>query len=352
LVNLIPCAVGSYMVEHIAAQVFMLLFHNLHTAMQQGIVSSEQFLLFLVAQCVVFLAVSGLIWFFFARNATAMNRSPALQRRLLALSLVTLCVVLVLSSVRDQFAAESDHLMVITRLFSIFSCLFLLYIRYDILEKGHLEAEHAQLRSILAAERKQFEQSRGNIELINIKCHDMRHKLEVLERRGGQVDTEEFAEIRRMIDIYDSHIHTGNEILDTILTEWSLFCEKEGIRLSCIADGKKLGFLSTGDICALFGNAIENAIEAVSHLPDPEERSIRFQVRENRGMLVITVENNYTGAVTLEDGLPRSTKGDNQNHGFGMKSIRNVAEKYGGELSVVAEDTFCLTVLIPIPAQV
>lgn len=347
---LIPCAVGGYMVEHISTQIFMLLFQDLWQTVQSGHIPWKLFLLFLILQTLIFLAVSWLIWYLFARKATPMDRSPALRRRLLMLSVVTLMVVLVLSSVRDHYAEESLHLMVITRLFSVFSCVFLLYIRYDIVEKGHLEAEHAELSRVMSMERKQFEQSKENIELINIKCHDMRHKIDLWEHQGGTVDKAELSEIREMIGIYDSSIRTGNEVLDTILTERSLYCEKEGIRLSCMADGEKLGFLSTGDLCALFGNAVENAIEAVSKVPDPDSRSISLQVRENRGMLVITVENSYLGDVTVEDGLPKSSKGDDRNHGFGVRSIRNVAEKYGGEISVMADEIFHLTVLIPIPA--
>ena len=352
LLQLIPCAVGGYMVEHISTQVFVLVFYKLYSEIQAGSVTPERLLLFFGAQLLVFLIVSWLIWYLFARNATAMDHSPVLQRRLHMLSVVTLLVVLVLSSVRDRFAGESYHLMVITRLFSIFCCVFLLFIRYDILEKGHLEAERAELGRIVAMERKQFEQSRENIELINIKCHDMRHRIDVWERQGGAVDPEEIDEIRQMIDIYDSGIRTGNEVLDTILTERSLYCEKAGIHLSCIADGEKLGFLSTGDLCSLFGNAVENAIEAVSRVPDQDDRNISLRVRENRGMLIITVENSFTGDVPLSEGLPQSSKGDEQNHGFGLKSIRNVAEKYGGELSILVDDIFHLTVLIPLPSQV
>ena len=346
---LLPCAVGGYMVEHISTQVFVLLFHNLQQAMKSGSVKTDQSLLSLIAQILVFLIVSGLIWYFFARKATPMDRTPELQKHLLVLSVVTLMVVLVLSSARDQFAEESFRLMVITRLFSIFSCLFLLFIRYDIVEKGRLEAERAELSRVISMERKQFKLSQENIELINIKCHDMRHKIDLWERRGAAVDRSEIAEIRKMIGIYDSGIRTGNEVLDTILTERSLYCEKAGIRMSCMVDGEKLGFLSTGDLCSLFGNAIENAIEAAGKVADPDNRNVSLQVRENRGMLIITVENSYLGDVKVEDGLPKSSKGDDENHGFGIKSIRNVAEKYGGEMNILVDEIFHLTVLIPIP---
>lgn len=111
--------------------------------------------------------------------------------------------------------------------------------------------------------------------------------------------------------------------------------------------GHSLGFLSEGDLCALFGSALESAIDAVSKL-DKEQRSISFQIREAFGLLVVTVENPYQGTILFEDGLPVTTKGDTGWHGYGMRSMRMVAERYGGELSVSVDTLFRLTVSIPL----
>ena len=54
--------------------------------------------------------------------------------------------------------------------------------------------------------------------------------------------------------------------------------------------------------------------------------------------MFVNVYNFYGGDLEFDGGLPRSTKGDALNHGFGMKSVRMLAEKYGGELKVTAED--------------
>ena len=57
-------------------------------------------------------------------------------------------------------------------------------------------------------------------------------------------------------------MRTGNEILDTILTEKSLICENSGIHINCVADGSLLAFMNPVDLYTLFGNALDNAIEA------------------------------------------------------------------------------------------
>ncbi len=69
------------------------------------------------------------------------------------------------------------------------------------------------------------------------------------------VDPAALADVAREVDVYDAAVHTGNEALDTILTEKSLVCQREGITLTCVADGSALDFMAPADIYALFGNA-------------------------------------------------------------------------------------------------
>lgn len=347
--TLILCAVSGYMTEHISAQCLqMLSWWDPKAWMLTGRELGAVWSIF-SAQLLMFAFVAAAVYVLFARRTTYAVQSKTVERRMFWLSVTTLLVVLVLSSARDACAGESFALMVVSRLLSIFCCVFLLYIRSEVLEKNQLEQEREELRRLYELERERYEQSRENIELINIKCHDLKHRIEDWERRDGRVPPEEIREMKRLVGIYDSAVSTGNDTLDTLLTERSLYCEKQGIRLSCMVDGKKLSFMPVGDICALFGNAVENAIEAVSKLECPEERCISFQVRESRRMLVVIIDNCFSGPLEFEDGLPKTTKGEAGWHGYGLKSIRRVAEKYGGQATVLADEMFRLTILIPLP---
>lgn len=159
-------------------------------------------------------------------------------------------------------------------------------------------------------------------------------------------------EIERSIQIYDSTItiETGNEVLDTVLTEKSLYCEQHQITMTCVADGSKLGFLDGVDVYAIFGNALDNAIESVSALDDPEKRAIAVSVWTKSGLLLIQVENYFEGQLHFENGLPLTTKADRTEHGYGMRSIRYSVEKYGGHMAVSTEDNlFLLSISIPLP---
>ena len=143
---------------------------------------------------------------------------------------------------------------------------------------------------------------------------------------------------------------TGSEVLDTVLTEKKLYCEGHSINMTCVADGSKLDFLDPVDVYALLGNAIDNAIEAVSALPDREQRLISVSVWSSRGLLLIQCENYYDHPLTFEDGLPVTTKEQDGYHGFGIRSIQYTVEKYGGCMTVHPENgLFVLRLSIPLP---
>lgn len=95
---------------------------------------------------------------------------------------------------------------------------------------------------------------------------------------------------------------------------------------------------------------LDNAVEAVEKLENPEKKIISMTVESRGGLLCIQTNNYFSGELTLENGLPKTSKGDEQFHGFGVKSIRHVAEKYGGTVTVETDnDVFILLINIPQP---
>ena len=110
-------------------------------------------------------------------------------------------------------------------------------------------------------------------------------------------------------------------------------------------------FLDPVDLYTLVGNALDNAIEAVLPLP-PAERLIRLRVQEKAGLVFLQIENPYAGELNTRDGLPLTRKEDKQNHGFGLKSIRDVGEKYHGFLNLETEGgLFVLRLSVPLCDQ-
>lgn len=103
------------------------------------------------------------------------------------------------------------------------------------------------------------------------------------------------------------------------------------------------------DICTLFGNALDNAIECELSIPDKEKRLIHLEVYTKKDFLVIRCENYCPAPPIFQDGLPMTTKADREYHGYGLKSMRYTAQKYGGTMTVQAKDEwFQLTLLFPL----
>lgn len=343
------CGVASYASQHLIYNVLMII-NRFVDFYAFAFASPLNNLLFNAGQAAFFALCYVAIYFVFAKKANGNSPDGIMGGKVLLLSLITLIVTLIFNGVRDLFMSESAGLYVICCLFAAMSCVFIIVIRAGIFEQNTLKKEMAVVNRLLLDDRRQFEMSRENIELINIKCHDIRRQLETFALQGRTPSDGELRELRDAVSIYDAMLKTGNDTLDIVLTERSLFCEKHGIRLTSSVDGGKLGFMSVSDICSFFGNALTNAIDAVLKLDDPDKRVISIVVREAVGQLSVLTENYYAGEVTFDGGLPQTTKQDRQYHGYGVKSMRAIAAKYDGTLSFEAADgVFRVAAMFPLP---
>ena len=133
------------------------------------------------------------------------------------------------------------------------------------------------------------------------------------------------------------------------MTSKSLYCDNHGITLTSVVDGKLLDFMETMDICSIFGNALDNAIESVIKLEDKEKRLIHVTVSQQKSFLMIRVENYFEGGLEYAKGQLESTKKEKAFHGYGIKSIRYTVNKYDGAVDIDTKDNwFNLKILIPL----
>lgn len=258
---------------------------------------------------------------------------------------MSLCVSVFTNVFNGEADGIGDVTYTIFALFDLVNCIFLLALLREIVDRSRAEENSTVLQRLLEQQKTQLESSKETIDLINVKTHDLKKQIAML---GDRVDPDEIEELGELVDIYDSSVRTGNEALDVVLKQKSLVCERRRIQFDRMVDGRALAFMRPADIYALFGNAIDNALEALADVAEPD-RYLHLDVRETRGMLAIRVENPYRGSLEFEDGLPHTTKGDERYHGFGTRSIRMIVERYGGYLSIDASDgVFLLTALIPL----
>lgn len=210
--------------------------------------------------------------------------------------------------------------------------------------------ENAELERFIARENEYYNAVKNNIDIINMKAHDLKHFIRNL-RDGGYAD-EELAEIQSAVEIYESTAKTGNKALDTVLTEKAYVCRKNDIAFSTIVQGEELGFMHAGDVTSVFGNLLSNAIEYEQTVEDKTRRCILLKVVRKGGLISVHIENYCTSNLTFKDGLPVTTKGDENYHGFGLKSVKYIAKKYDGNVTAGRHgDLFVVDMIVPVPVE-
>ena len=184
-------------------------------------------------------------------------------------------------------------------------------------------------------------------ERIRSIYHDMKNHLLVLESRQNTEETRQMAKtLRSQIADYEDYVHTGNEFLDIILKDKAVKVREKQIDFSAMVDFHGIDFMEPLDISTIFGNAIDNAIEASENLPE-YKRLITVKAERVRDMLLITIENNTLPGNHLTEG---TTKKDRFVHGFGIPNIKKAVEKYSGQCSFQQEErVYRLKILIPCP---
>lgn len=283
------------------------------------------------------------------RPKTRLIEDKTTTRNVVMLSISVVLIVNVLICISRLYEAESFALNIVVKLFSIGFGFVVLLTCAGILSRNEREQQMSILQQLWKQDLSQFESVKANMDVINMKCHNLKHIIGKIE---GKLTEEEVASLQEAIQFYDANIKTGNKVLDVVLCEKAMLCQKKGIRFFCMADGEKLKFLTPVQTYTLFGNIIDNAVEAVEKVEDPDHQMISLLCRENNGFLEIEESNYFDGPLLLEDNLPTTTKEDPNQHGFGIKSIKYITEQYGGKLAVSVEDNmFFLKIRFPLAQE-
>ena len=209
-------------------------------------------------------------------------------------------------------------------IFSSFGCMYLAAYIYDSMQTAYRVQQ-------MEIQRDYYKERIAEEERVRAIYHDLKNHLLVMESRQNTAETRQMAQtLRSQIADYEDYVHTGNEFLD----------------FSALVDFKGMDFLEPLDISTIFGNAIDNAMEASEQLPE-EDRLVTVKAERVRDMLLITVENNTPPGTQSIGG---TTKSDRFVHGFGIPNIKKAVEKYDGQCSFRPKDgIYLLKILIPIP---
>lgn len=172
--------------------------------------------------------------------------------------------------------------------------------------------------------------------------HDLKHHLIVLkafEKEGNydgihnyieEID-HEFFEIK-------ARIWTGNRIADMILEQKRVLAEQEGITFTIQSVPIAEWLFDDSETCSMLGNLLDNAIEACKRIDGNMDKLISIKIENQKQLLFIKIENSVKEAPVMKNGRPMSAKQDKMRHGYGLKSVERIVNKYGGTITYLSED--------------
>ena len=220
-----------------------------------------------------------------------------------------------------------------------------------IFKQVHYKQRLVLERKLRLLEYRNFDAYRNSVQILRKRSHDMKHIIAALQqdqRAGNQKEL--LQELQNTINRYDASLNTGNASLDTLLTHAGDQCQQQEILWTCMADGKSLEFVDPFDLYIMIGNALDNAIECLCQVSEKEKRFLSINIRKKNSLILFSIRNYCPQIPQMIHGLPVTTKKEKLEHGYGMKSIQEIVQKYNGQMQVRFENhTFILDVLLPSP---
>ena len=141
---------------------------------------------------------------------------------------------------------------------------------------------------------------------------------------------------------------TGNKAVDALLYQKRKRAEEENIKWECDVQMPKEYCINEFDLCVLFGNILDNALEACGRMQGGECRFINIQAKTVKKCFLLEVKNSMNRTEKCTDGFPN--KGDSQEHGIGLLNVSDVVNKYNGAMNTEAENgIFVISILMPFP---
>ena len=168
------------------------------------------------------------VWFLFIRGITAKLETHAIDGKMLAVTVIVLGITVLLCSFEDVYFAQlsvwrenrfDNPIYYVLRqtgnIFSVVCCVIALLLASKTIVEHGLQREVEFLKHAVRQGERQYEISKDTIDLINVKCHDIKYKLNALAMRDG-VSRAAMDDLSESISIYDTRISTGNKLLDVL----------------------------------------------------------------------------------------------------------------------------------------
>lgn len=180
--------------------------------------------------------------------------------------------------------------------------------------------------------------------------HDMKNHILCMKYDANIEKSNSYIEkVELLLEEYGNKFNTGNIILDTVLHEKNNLCLRNNITFTCDINFKNCSFMEDEDICSIFSNLLDNAIEACLKV-EPSKRNIILKGLSMDSIFVAKLSNSTNNDINFKDNEFMTTKTNKLLHGIGLKSVKSTLKKYDGEILFdFDKNIFYTKILIPIP---
>ena len=302
---------------------------------------------------IIYALLFGTVWKL-DRHISVMEQGAAVSWQQSLIMVVSALLIFGVSNlgflpVRMPFAGRDSVEIFNMRTLVDLGGLALLYAFWVQWKTAYIQRELETIQTMMNSQYEQYKQAQRTVDLINYRYHDLKNHIIALRSEADDSGRQAYLDkLEHEIHDYEALNKTGNQVLDTLLTSKNLRCMQHKIDMTCVVDGSLFEFMDVMDICSIFGNALDNAIECELKIPDYSKRMIHVDAFMERSFLMIRVENFYEGNIQFEKGMPVTTKAEKTIHGYGLKSLRYTVHKYKGEMHIDARDNwFSLRILLP-----
>ena len=252
----------------------------------------------------------------------------------------------------NQNIHSKSNLIVLafTVLLMIASSIMLLIVIGKIVKDDKLKLEYELINERINLGHKNYENMIQAQEKLRYVYHDLKNHMICMKSYDTKEEIISYINnLEFQINDFENLRNTGNKTLDIILNDKIHLCKKYNIEFEDSINISKLNFIKENDICAIFANALDNAIEACININDEIEKRIEVKATYINGFAVIKFINTKINDIKFTGDRIKTSKEDNKIHGIGLASIKYIVNKYDGEVVVnYSENEFILKIMIPI----
>lgn len=293
--------------------------------------------------------ISFVTFKFFVDRYSIKSRYKA--KYLLVFSLPMFFIAIVLRTINyiryinttQGFLLQSDKIknyeMIILTIVAFLCICALLFVYEKMINQIENENANTLLRAQISAQESYIAEAKQKYEVTKAFRHDFRNHIIALR---GLIDKNELEKARRYIDRFETIdkelaflVTTGNIVVDILLSEKLSYAQKIGIDVRCDVSIPNIVRLDDFDLCAIFANAIDNAIKACASLED-KDKFINIIAKQNNSFLIIDMQNNY------------KVEKVSQGSGIGLSTIQIIADKYHGVVEISTDKSiFRISIILP-----